>query len=70
MILGLVYRTSGRKYAPGPGIHVLAAQTIHASGLIRDAVPFLQKLHDYGFVVAKLIEQKLKKPHLINGWGF
>ncbi len=50
--LGIAYRTNDRKYAPGAGIHVLAAQTIHASRLIQGALPYLEELHKYKYIVA------------------
>jgi DNA-binding IclR family transcriptional regulator len=50
--LGFLRQTPERKYAVGPGIHVLAAQSLHASGLLRVALPVLEELHDAGFVVA------------------
>jgi len=50
--LGIAHRTNGRKYTPGPGIHVLAAQTIHASGLIQGALPHLEALNQYNHIVA------------------
>ena len=42
--IGLVRWTPNRKYAPGPGLPVLAAQTLHASGFHK-AIPVLEALH-------------------------
>lgn len=41
--LGLLEQTPDRRYRPGPGIHVLAAQSLNASGLLRAALPELRK---------------------------
>jgi DNA-binding IclR family transcriptional regulator len=41
--LGLLEQTLDRRYRPGPGIHVLAAQSLKASGLLRAALPVLRK---------------------------
>lgn len=50
--LGIASQTSDKKYIPGPGMHVLAAQSIFASGLIGKALPHLELLQRYGMVVA------------------
>lgn len=50
--LGLVRQTPERKYAPGPAIHVLSAQSLFASGLIRRALGPLEALHVHGHIVA------------------
>ena len=50
--LGVASQTPSKKYIPGPGMHVLAAQSIFASGLIRKSLPFLASLQQYGFIVA------------------
>lgn len=42
--LGYAYQTASRKYAVGPGIHVMAAQTMAASGLLRRAFEYLELL--------------------------
>ena len=42
--LGIAYRTASRKYASGPGMHVLAAQSLAASGLFRASVKHLEEL--------------------------
>ena len=64
--LGIAYRTNDRKYAPGAGIHVLAAQTIHASRLIQGALPHLEKLHQYGYIVALGVLWKDKVSYLYH----
>ena len=50
--LGIARQTANRKYAPGPGMHVLAAQSLFASGLIRRALPALEGLRHFGHTVA------------------
>jgi DNA-binding IclR family transcriptional regulator len=50
--MGIVRQTSDRKYTAGPGMHVLAAQSLFASGLIRRALPVLEQLRRFGHTVA------------------
>ena len=50
--LGIARQTSDRKYTAGPGMHVLAAQSLFASGLIRRALPALENLRRFNHVVA------------------
>ena len=50
--LGLVARTKNRKYIPGPGIHVLSAQSLHGSGLLSAAIPVLRRIHARRMIVA------------------
>ncbi|MEM6553104.1 MAG: helix-turn-helix domain-containing protein [Planctomycetota bacterium] len=50
--LGMTEQDAERKYRPGPGIHVLAAQAMFGSGLLRRAIPLLEDLRPYGFTVA------------------
>jgi DNA-binding IclR family transcriptional regulator len=50
--LGIARQTADRKYTAGPGMHVLAAQSLFASGLIRNALPVLESLRRYGHTVA------------------
>ena len=42
--LGLAARTPKRKYQPGTGIHVLAAQSLQGSRLLACAIPSIRKL--------------------------
>jgi len=44
--LGLARQGSDRRYRPGPGIHVLSAMSLSASGLIGRAMPQLQALRE------------------------
>ncbi|MBN1809316.1 MAG: helix-turn-helix domain-containing protein [Planctomycetes bacterium] len=50
--LGLAEQTRDRKYRPGPGIHVLAAQSISGSGLLAAALPHLEALRSENLMVA------------------
>ena len=50
--LGIARQTADRKYTSGPGMHVLAAQSLFASGLIRNALPALEQLRRFGHLVA------------------
>jgi DNA-binding IclR family transcriptional regulator len=50
--LGIARQTADRKYTAGAGMHVLAAQSLFASGLIRRALPVLEGLRRFGHTVA------------------
>jgi DNA-binding IclR family transcriptional regulator len=50
--LGIARQLSNRKYTAGAGMHVLAAQSLFASGLIRRALPVLDRLRTFGHTVA------------------
>lgn len=50
--LGLAEQDRRRKYRVGPGIHVLAAQSLFGSGLLRRAIEPLESLHGLGHIVA------------------
>lgn len=50
--LGIARQTTNRKYTAGPGMHVLAAQSLFASGLIRRSLPALERLRRFGHTVA------------------
>lgn len=50
--LGIARQTVARKYTAGPGMHVLAAQSLFASGLIRRSLPALERLRRFGHTVA------------------
>lgn len=50
--LGIARQTSDRKYRPGSGMTVLAAQSLFASGLLRRALPALEELRRFGHTVA------------------
>lgn len=50
--MGLAYRDKSRHYLAGPGIHVLAVQSMIGSGLLRRALPVLEGLGKYKLTVA------------------
>ena len=50
--LGIVKQSQDRKYEPGPGLHVLAAQALYGSRLLQRSIPTLEALHDTGLAVA------------------
>jgi DNA-binding IclR family transcriptional regulator len=50
--LGLAHRDSSRRYSIGSAMHILAAQSMAASGLLARALPQLQKLSKLDKVVA------------------
>ncbi|NLF39066.1 helix-turn-helix domain-containing protein [bacterium] len=50
--MGFLRQNEAQKYEAGPGMHVLAAQSLHASGLVRRALPQLESLAVHGMVVA------------------
>jgi len=50
--IGLAFRNKSRHYIPGPGIHVLAVQSMIGSGLLRKALPVLESLRQYRLTVA------------------
>jgi len=50
--LGIAYRTTSRKYASGPGMHILAAQSLAASGLFNTSVRHLEELEKLGHIIA------------------
>ena len=50
--MGIARRNQKRKYLAGPGMHVLAAQSLFASGLLRSAIDPLKELRKFGYMVA------------------
>ncbi len=50
--LGLARRTKNRRYCPGPGMHVLAIQSLLGSGLLSLSLPELRSLRRFGHTVA------------------
>lgn len=50
--LGIARQTSDRKYRPGAGMTVLAAQSLFASDLLRRSLPALEELRQFGHTVA------------------
>jgi DNA-binding IclR family transcriptional regulator len=45
--LGLAEKTADRKYAPGPGVHLLAAMSLRGSKLLGTALPHVRDLMDH-----------------------
>jgi DNA-binding IclR family transcriptional regulator len=50
--IGFTMPVSNRKYTLGPAIHVLSAQLLHGSGLIKNALKYLVELTELNVVVA------------------
>lgn len=50
--LGLLEQTPSAKYVPGAGIHVLAGMGLHASGLLRAAMPTLRHFWSTGWAAS------------------
>ncbi|ODP36577.1 IclR family transcriptional regulator [Sphingomonas turrisvirgatae] len=50
--MGIARQTADRKYVPGPGMFVLAAQSLFASGVIKNAMPHLESLRRFNLTVA------------------
>ncbi len=50
--LGMAQQDEKRKYSPGPMIHVLAAQSLHGSGMLTSALGPLESLLPLGHQVA------------------
>lgn len=50
--LGFVQPAKSRKYTLGPAIHVLSAQLLHGSGLIKSALKYLIELTNLNVIVA------------------
>lgn len=59
--LGLAEQDAERRYRPGPGVHLLAAQCLHGSGLLAAALPVIRELRrpDLGFAVGVLWQGKV-----------
>jgi DNA-binding IclR family transcriptional regulator len=65
--LGFLRQTPDRKYMVGPGVHVLAAQSLHASGLLQVALPVLEGLHETGYTVALGVLWRNQVSYLYHG---
>lgn len=50
--MGIARQTADRKYTSGPGMYVLAAHSLFASGLMRNALPALESLRRFNHTVA------------------
>lgn len=65
--LGIARQTADRKYAPGPGMHVLAAQSLFASGIVTKVLPVLQDLRQFGHTVAMGVIWRDVASYLFHG---
>lgn len=54
--MGLAAQDGQRRYRPGPGVHLLAVQCLHGSGLLSAAIPVLEvhRHDDLGFALGVL----------------
>jgi DNA-binding IclR family transcriptional regulator len=50
--LGFAYRSDARRYASGPGMHILAAQSLSASGLLKTSISHLEDLMKHNILIA------------------
>lgn len=50
--MGLLEQDDKRKFGPGPGVHVLAAQCLRGSNLLRRALPVLESIQRKRFALA------------------
>lgn len=50
--MGITHQTNSRKYVAGPGMHVLAAQSLYGSGLLQSSMKLLKGLTKLNMVVA------------------
>lgn len=50
--LGITRQNSKKKYMPGPGMHVLATQSLFGSSIVQHALPILEELRRFNHVVA------------------
>lgn len=67
--LGLTHRNASRKYSVGPGMHILAAQSMAASGLLKRAIPYLKLLRESNMVVALGVLWKDQVCYLFHNSG-
>ncbi len=68
--MGLATRTRDRKYAPGPGLHVLSAMSLRGSHLLAAALPELRRLSsESGHAVALGVLWQRQVCYLFHGGG-
>lgn len=65
--LGLAEQDASRKYRPGPAIHVLAAESLFGSGLLRRAFGPLESLLPFGHLVAMGVLWRDRTCYLYHG---
>ncbi len=63
----MLTQDENRKYRAGPGLHVLSAQAVRASGLLRAALPAIESLRDTGLIVALGVLWRDQVSYLIHG---
>ncbi len=64
---GMLMQDEHRKYRAGPGLHVLSAQAVRASGLLPAALPAIEELRDTGLIVALGVLWRDQVSYLIHG---
>lgn len=64
---GYLMQDAGRKYRPGPGIHALAAQSLHGSRLLQTALPHLRALRKEGRLAALGVLWRTQVSYLYHG---
>lgn len=64
---GMLTQDENRKYRAGPGLHVLSAQAVRASGLLPAALPAIESLRDTGLIVALGVLWRDQVSYLIHG---
>lgn len=64
--LGLIYNTKSRKYSLGPAVHVLSAQMLYGSGLIKHSLGSLIELTELNVIVAMGVLWKDKVSYLYH----
>lgn len=65
--IGLAEQDARKKYHPGPAIHVLAAQSLFGSGLLRRAIGPLESLYHFGHLVALGVLWRDQTAYLFHG---
>lgn len=64
---GYLSQDAARKYRPGPGVHALAAQSLHASRLLQTALPHLRALRREGWLAALGVRWRTQVSYLYHG---
>ncbi len=64
--LGLTRQGADRRYTAGPAIHILSAQSMIASGLLRQAGKHLAELQHHGYTVALGVRWKSQVCYLYH----
>ncbi len=64
--IGITQQREDRRYEPGPGLHVIAAQALYGSGLLRRSIAPLRKLQALGHTVALGVRWRDRVSYLIH----